>query len=109
MRQMFVNKILCANMHTLTLGSWGGRKGAAFYDAAKKDYLMSISASKQRALCSACEESRFIRTWRFLSRRAQGVPQLHSKLLARVPPWEEAKRSHFNDAQTNYLMTISAS
>ena len=47
---MFVNKILCANMHTLTLGSWGGRKGAAFYDAAKKDYLMSISASKLRAL-----------------------------------------------------------
>ena len=45
MRQMFVNKILCANMHTLTLGSWGGRKGAAFYDATKKDYLMSISAS----------------------------------------------------------------
>ena len=50
MLQMFVNKILCANMHTLTLGSWGGRKGAAFYDAAKKDYLMSISASKLRAL-----------------------------------------------------------
>ena len=51
MRQMFVNKILCANMHTLTLGSWGGRKGAAFYDAAKKNYPMSISALKLRALC----------------------------------------------------------
>ena len=45
MRQTFVNKILCANMHTLTLRSWGGRKGAEFYDAAKKNYLMSIVAA----------------------------------------------------------------
>ena len=45
---MFVNKILCANMHTLTLRSLGwqkSRKGAAIYNGAKKNYLMSISAS----------------------------------------------------------------
>ena len=48
MLRMFVNKLLCANMHTLTLGSWVPEKEPHFTTTpkpAKKNYLMSISAS----------------------------------------------------------------